>query len=95
MIDVKAAVKKAMETIKELIPSTKNSGLDLEEVEFDDSKNHWSITIGFNSGRIKKTSTGPSAFLGSTTEETIERQYKVLRIDANTGEFISMKIRKI
>jgi hypothetical protein len=80
-IDVKQAVAKAMEYIKDLIPNA--PGLTLEEVER--SGPDWLVTLGYLEKNVS-----PIAALAGGSQKT----YKVFRIDAATGEVVSMKIRK-
>jgi hypothetical protein len=90
-IDVKKAVEIAFLTAKDLIGQVRN--LALEEVEFDEKRKQWCITLGYHGQMVKKTLQQATLF-GTTTEER-ERVYKLFRINAHTGEFISMKIRKV
>ena len=58
----------------------------LEEVELSEDDKHWSITFSFR--------TFPKS--GATISEGLfssERQYKTVRLDAETGEVKSIKIR--
>lgn len=94
MINVKQAVEKAFSAVKELMPQDQLGNLALEEVVFDDKRKQWCITLGYDSPRVIKKTPLPLSILGTMTEET-ERKYKILRIDAHTGELVSMKIREI
>jgi hypothetical protein len=77
-IDVKQAVKIATQYLKKLYGGQSISNIRLEEVEFDDDEENWLITISF-----------------IDTDDLIpERVYKVLEIDAETGEVIAMRMRE-
>ncbi|MCK4430434.1 MAG: hypothetical protein KAW19_03935 [Candidatus Aminicenantes bacterium] len=64
----------------------------IEEVELSENDEYWLITLGYDI---------PSALRMSKFQEALgppprfDRDYKLLKIDANTGEIISMKIRKL
>ncbi len=55
----------------------------VEEVEFSDDANEWLITLGY-----MPTDNQFAFSLG-------QKDYKVFRIKADSGEIVSMKIRKI
>lgn len=85
MIDVKRAVliakAKAAEMLAEGSPS-------LEEIERESYKNRdvWSITLGFP----RHTSDfSPLGYLSAG------KQYKRFLIDADSGEFLAMKLREV
>jgi len=65
--------------------------LRLEEAELSEEKKHWFITLGFIRP-VDKTSS-PLADLIAT--RNYEREYKVFKIDATTGEVQSIKIREV
>lgn len=99
MIDVTTAVKNASNYFKE-IEKTLNGkvpeNLRLEEVEKSEDAEHWLITLGYDSRSPAPDM--PSIFPPAITQETAwryERAYKLFRIDGDTGEIESMKIRKV
>ena len=65
--------------------------LRLEEVELSDEKKHWFITLGYT--RPVDKSKNPLADLVAMS--SYEREYKVFKINAETGEVQSMKIREL
>ncbi|OCR00587.1 hypothetical protein BCD67_11440 [Oscillatoriales cyanobacterium USR001] len=65
--------------------------LRLEEVELSDDKKYWFITLGFS--RPVDKSKNPLADLVAVS--SYERVYKVFKINAETGEVQSMKIREL
>lgn len=91
MIDVKQAVNNSILFLNNMYPDS-NIFQDvlLEEAEFSSDKNFWFITIGFD--RIKKDSTSP--LLRGISHPKFHREYKIFKVDSNSGEVISMKIRK-
>lgn len=90
LLTVNSAVINAMQFVKELYKNQKLEDVLLEEVEFSESSNQWLVTIGFT---INKEKDNSSSLILSKRET--ERKYKVVHIDAQSGEFISMKIREI
>jgi len=83
MVDGKQAVVKAMEYIKAVYESAQVGDLLLEEMERSEDGNQWSVTLSF-------TPRGPQS-----TGVTSERIFKTVKIVAETGEILSMKIRKL
>lgn len=90
MIDVKAAVSSASSYLRSLQDVIGDSleNLMLEEVELSDDKRFWLITLGFD--RPSRSSFFP---IGGSP--TIQRTYKLFRVNAETGEVEAMKIREV
>jgi hypothetical protein len=80
MIDVKQAVNIAVEYLKAFYPHLKQ--IRLEEVELSDDRNFWFITLSYPD-ESNITILPPS------------KQYKIFKIDVETGEVLSMKIRQV
>jgi len=93
MVDVRSAVVVASEYFNSLQDMIGDyiEDLRLEEAELSEDKEHWFITLGFIRP-VDKTS-NPLANLMVT--RNYEREYKVFKIDATTGEVQSMKIREV
>lgn len=91
VIDVKKAIASAMAFLTKVYG--KAEGLRLEEVELSDDERYWLVTLGFDEpatkSPFKKMVTS-----GLPTDE-MERVYKLIKVDASTGEALSMKIRKV
>lgn len=85
MIDVKEAVKIARSYVADLFSDA--GGLALEEVEFSEEKGAWLITIGFS----VREPQSPLDALGLK----YDRKYKLIHVDAETGEVKSVKIRPV
>ena len=83
MIAVKEAVKIAMKFVMDLYENYTPPDLLLEEVRLSDDEKHWLITIGFSRNAL-------SSFVG---KDDVPRAYKLIKIDAETGEPIEMTIR--
>lgn len=95
MISVKEAANRAFEffikDLKDLVPEPAEPLV--EEVEMDDSRNFWFITISFLAKK-DKLSSSPLAGLAALSND-FERKYKTVKVDATTGEIVSMKIREL
>ena len=84
MIDVKEATTKAREYLQSFFPDAEK--VQLEEVELTDDKAHWFITLSYEG---VSNSVASSLLVGKSV------RYKLFKLDAETGEVISMKIRDI
>jgi hypothetical protein len=95
-VPVKTAVSNAIEFVRELYKGEEIKDILLEEVEFSEPANQWLITIGFTKYKIQEYSL-PAIIdlILPEPEREIVRKYKIVCIDAQSGEPISMKIREI
>ncbi len=97
MMDVKQAAKIAAEYFVDLYAEQKYSDMLLEEVEYDEAGGAWLITLGYSPPRTiledVKDPLSPLSRLSSFS--TIDRKYKIFRIDAETSSVLSMKIRTL
>lgn len=87
-IDVRAAVglaQKYFNDLQDMMGSSMQS-LRLEEVELSEDKQFWLITLGFE----RVNSNNPLQVVPQYT-----REYKIFKINAETGEIESMKIREL
>ena len=93
MVDVRSAVVAARENFSSLqdMIGFGTEDLRLEEAELSEDKKHWFITLGFIRP-VDKTSNPLANFMETPN---YEREYKVFKIDATTGEVQSMKIREV
>ncbi len=82
MMDVKQAAKLASEYFSGLYADQGVSNVQLEEVELTEDGKYWLITLSY-----PVQSEAGAIFL--------RRQYKIFKIDTETGEVLSMKIRKV
>lgn len=83
MIDVKEASRTAYEHFSELYQG-KYDNLSLEEVELSEDGKHWEVILGYSvQGQHSMTSGSKS------------REFKKLEIDAETGQFVSMRIHNL
>lgn len=89
-IDLRSAVDLAQRYLHELVPQELNA-LRLEEIEIDRDSAVWSVTLGYEEARPVTTESAPT--LASLIRP--KREYKVITLDANTGDFVSMKLRNV
>ncbi|MBE9063030.1 hypothetical protein [cf. Phormidesmis sp. LEGE 11477] len=96
MVDVTTAVKSASKYLKQVeqVMGSELENLRLEEVEKEEGTDHWLITLGYDA----RSALPPASSLFNDPEDVnwkYERAYKLFRINAETGEVESMKIRKV
>lgn len=84
MIDVKQAVRAAMQFAEELYGPRENLAYTLEEVVPSEDDRYWYVTLGF------MDSGSPLAVMSGFRPQ---REYKVFQVDSEDGRVISMKIR--
>ena len=87
MIDVKQAVKKAAEQLVVVLTDRPIANVEVEEIERTDDERYWLVTMGYTDNPI-------DSVISSIARDGRNRRYKVLKIDAATGEFVSMKMRE-
>jgi len=98
MIEAEQAIKNATTAINEFLSGNLNnndfSQLLVEEVEHDEDDNQWLITLGFN---LQKPNTDTFKNIGLTlkSDRKYDRKYKIFKINDQTGDVLSMKIRTI
>lgn len=85
MMDVKEAAKLASDYFNGLYADQALSNVQLEEVELTEDGKYWLITLSY------PVQPGTTSFIFDTNK----RKYKVFKINAETGEVQSMKIRKV
>jgi hypothetical protein len=82
MIEITGTIKKITEYLQSFYPNTKK--IQVEEMVLSDDKKFWDITMSYETDEPQSGS-----FLA--TEKS--RKYKVFRIDSESGEVLSMKVR--
>lgn len=88
-MEVKEAVALAKQYVYDVFSSETISNIGLEELEFDDDKDIWSITLGFS--RPWQTQGIQNALVGLTSPK---RDYKVIRISDKNKKVLSVKNRE-
>jgi hypothetical protein len=86
MVDIKQAAQAASNFIIGLYSDQTISDMRLEEVELSEDERYWLITLSFSSPVT-------SNVLGFPVVG--RRQYKILKVDRESGEVLSMKIREL
>jgi len=86
-MDVKEAVSVSKNYLLDLLSEEKIEKLGLEEIEFDDEADEWSVTLGF-SRRWEEPRNPVAAMIQPP------RTYKVVRV-SNKGEVVSVKNREM
>ncbi len=90
---VRDAVNSAVQYFQDIqdLFGNKVENLRLEEAELSDDRQTWLITLGFD---IPVSYNSLSNLLQPQTIR-YEREYKLFRVDAETGEVEAMKIREV
>jgi|DewCreStandDraft_4_1066084.scaffolds.fasta_scaffold154309_1 hypothetical protein len=100
MIDAKQAVNTAYKFIHNLYESEELIDLALEEIELSSDEKYWLVTLGFTrllSKPLEKKVVAPWVSIAEAlqAEQQAVREYKIVKVDAETGDATSMKIRKV
>lgn len=90
-MQVKAAVKTALEHVESLYESESLSNLGLEEVEFDEESGRWLVTIGFS-----RPWDYPQNRIAELAGANVpKRSFKIVYIDDETGSVKAFKNRDV
>ena len=93
-MDVKQAVRKAVEYIADIYADADIKHVDVEEIAFDEAADAWKITIGFF--RRWDQPTGASELLARVeSRQWKNRTFKVLQINDSDGRVVSMRHREL
>lgn len=92
-IDVKRAVQAAKDFAVTLFEPEQVSGLGLEAVERTEDGKYWLVTLGFH--RVaprsrRRARVSPLEQVLPSPE--LEREYKVFKVDAGSGEVLGMQM---
>ena len=88
MIDVKDAVRITLEYVRELFDPEEIPNLTLEEVEISPDGDHWLVTVSFQRSYAKSP-------IEAMTGHQSAPIYKIVKVHAETGQVLSMKIRTV
>jgi len=94
-IDVKEAVRAAKAFVADILAAEKVTNIGLEEVKLDEDD--WLVTVGFSRPWDYPNQKEPAyeaILMLPRTEGTPEREYKVVKVDAATGEVRGMALRQ-
>ena len=91
-MDVKQAAQAARKYVTDVFADDTISYIALEEVEFDEGSDVWRITLSF----LRPTGTKNSLDViapGLSRGENVQRSYKIVNVDDQSGRVISVKHR--
>jgi hypothetical protein len=100
MINVKEAVRIALDYLSQLYNTSDFKDVLLEEVELSEDEKWWNITIGFSRpvysdnpmlASIEKI----NKIAGTQIKTPYKREYKLFKVAANDGRVGAMKIREV
>src|SRR4051812_2774435 len=99
-VNVKDAVRIAVEYVRDLFAAEQLIDLRLEEVELSEDGEYWFVTLGFSRAEVQKQhdpieSTVTGALMGVLRPQTLQREFKVVKIHARSGDVQSVKIRQV
>ena len=99
-MEVKEAVKAALEYVEEVFVHTDLSNVGLEEVVYDDRKAQWKVTVGFSRPWDYYHQPGAlSAIKGrppiGRMYKRFDRTYKVVEIRDSDGKATAIKMREV
>jgi hypothetical protein len=96
-ISMKDAVTVAKNTLMELYHDDPPKGLALEEIELakNDGKEVWEVTLGFYRARSVAVKQNSITAIFEPQSQVENRAYKIVEIDADTGQFVKMGMRRV
>ena len=90
-INVHEAVRAAVDFFEETFAHEKTSHLQLEEIELSEDGRFWLVTVGYDDPvALEDDLIKASALL----RRRPLRKYKIVRVDAQTGRAVAVKIRQ-
>lgn len=91
-IDVKQAVQAARDFAVALFEPEQLSGLGLEAIEKTEDGKHWLVTLGFHRAAPRHRRRPRSPLEQVLPAPEPEREYKVFKVDAGSGEVLGMQM---
>jgi hypothetical protein len=96
-IDIKEAVRRAKEFAATLFEPEKISKLGLEAVERSEDGRYWLVTLGFARPHLfsvprKTRPISPLDEILPRPKPKPEREYKVFRVDTQSGEVVGVRL---
>jgi hypothetical protein len=92
MVSVKEAAHSAIAFAGEILGDKRVDALLLEEIELSDDDTEWLVTVSIPTPRVPETGFGMLTNGGPAAEP---RDYKLIRVDAETGLPVAIKIREV
>jgi len=90
-MNVKDAVKKAIDYIAEVFESEQLENIGLEEVTLNENEGMWQVTVGFS----RPWDHQKSGLIAAVQVLNPTRQYKIVKIDNETEEVKAITIREL
>ncbi len=91
-VDLQTAVNTALDFFRESFKSVKPADVQLEEIQFSETEQRWLITVGYDNPRELHPESLQAMVYPS--KRVLQRKYKVVQVDAQTGHPISITIRQ-
>jgi hypothetical protein len=88
-MNVKDAANVAKDWVTNVLSDEKIFNVALEEIEFDQEKREWLVTVGFS----RPWNTLRNALTSLTGDPAVRRAFRVITVRDRDGEVISMKRR--
>ncbi len=90
-MNVKDAVRKAIEYIADIFESENLENIGLEEVVLNEDEDMWEVTVGFS----RPWDHQKGGIIASVQALNPQRRYKIVKIENESGEVKSIKMREI
>jgi len=94
MLDVKEVVGKASLFVSNVFGEEEVRNISLEEVKISEDEQFWFITLGLYVPNKNPARKHLGMTLASISEPYL-KQYKIFKIESETGKVVSMKIREV
>ena len=92
-MDVKQAVRKAVDYVTDIYADASIKDVDVEEIVFDDAQDAWDITVGFF--RRWSPTNAEQALWRVESKRWQDRTFKVVKINDGDGRVVSMTHREL
>ena len=90
-MNVKEAVKEAIGYVEDVFETEYLENIGLEEVVLNEALDAWEVTIGFS----RPWDHPKAGLITGLQSQNPKRQYKVIRIENESGKVRSIKIREL
>ena len=91
-MDVKTAIATAKSYVQDVYTEERVTNLGLEEVQYDDLRGQWAITLGFSRPWNSPRTRAQEILEGLGGVSALKRCYKIITV-ANDGTVVAMKNR--
>lgn len=92
-MDVKEASRLAKQHVAELLKEEGAKDIGLEEIEFDEAKKAWRVTVGFTRPWNAQNDPLTSALYTLDRSRKSSREMKVVTLDDDNGRILALKNR--